>query len=56
MRDRLKVLDNVAARVAVNPLLPADVRAGVAELAALCRELVDRIEAIEAHLTAQVDR
>jgi hypothetical protein len=56
MRERLKVLDNAAARVAVNPMLPADVRAGVAELAALCRELVARVEAIEAHLTIEADR
>lgn len=47
MRDRVKVLETVAARVAVNPIVPADVRAGVAELAALCRELVESIERLE---------
>lgn len=56
MRERVKVLENVSARVAVNPMVPAEIRAGVAELAALCRELVSRIEAIESHLTIKADQ
>jgi hypothetical protein len=47
MRDRLKVLETVAAEAALHPILPATARAAIAELVALNRELVDQVESHE---------
>lgn len=51
MRDRLKVLETVAAEAALHPILPASARAAIAELVALCREMVEEIEDLSAQLS-----
>jgi hypothetical protein len=47
MRNRLKVLETVAAEAALHPILPASARAAIAELVALNRELVEAVESLQ---------
>jgi hypothetical protein len=47
MNPRIKVLEREAASAALNPLLPASVRAALAETVAFLRETDARLEALE---------
>jgi hypothetical protein len=47
MNPRIKVLEREAASAALNPLIPASVRAALAEAVAFMRETDARLEALE---------
>lgn len=47
MNARVKVLEREAASAALNPLIPANVRAALAEAVALLREHEERADRIE---------
>lgn len=48
MNARVKVLEREAASAALNPLIPANVRAALAEAVALLREHEERLVKLEA--------
>jgi hypothetical protein len=50
MRDRVKVLQRVAAEAALSSMLPGTARAAIAELVALNAELVGAVESLQGRL------